>query len=211
MNIRELNEKLDRFVEAQESAWDTLKRAKVDSILQLEEILQFYTTKRLWELKLEPTENKEEGVVVAVEPNTRMLRYVMYQNGKEIDRLGTPQNPLYFKINDQIIDLSTKQAQQAMRAGVNYVTNSYGAHQGNCKEVLAEYGIDVDTIYVVNDDVMAASKPGLRWMPVDQYLVCVIGQHGKGFYNIPVEQFNDYAKPQTDSDRNKAVFIASQD
>lgn len=212
MDIKELNEQLEKFMEdaeATESAWDTLENANVDSILEVQDILQFYTTKLLWNLKLEPTKNKEEGVVIAIEPNTRMLRYAMYQNGKQIDSLGTLSNPLYFKVKAELIDLSNKQAQQAIKAGVTYVMSPYGGLGGNCVEVLSEYGIDANTTYVLNKNVMIASTPRLRWMPVHQYLACVI--EGRGSSTIPITQFNDYARPQTDDDRNTAAFIADQD
>lgn len=221
MDIRQLNEQLQAFLEEEKTcAWDIFKNTPYKDRLELDYSFTFYFGDNMFHISAEIIDQEQ------VAQNNKGVYYVLttwdfgvFNDGKYVD--GTLYEPgskhtmpigseyTYVKINAPLKKF-TKIEKEVLKIGAFYATSPYGSRSKTCCDFMKKCGIDPDTRYVCNGNIEAASTPSLKY-DKERGLYIIIGQHGKGFSNIPITEFDKYCKPETEADVASAVFIAGQD
>lgn len=217
-SIKEINEELTKILnENEDTVWDALKFARYTS--DMSRCFDFFFgTHSSFHITAHYTETVEEkGTYLAVNKNN----FALFVDNKKIYDFSNYEKCPELKICDkegyEIYKLSeyprtlSKLDKDALKIDITDVIEPYGSNTRACKDYMKKYGINPDISYVPKKDIMAASKPSLHYDYENQRFVCIVGNHGKGFYNIPIEKFNELCVPETDIDRNRSLFIAGQD
>lgn len=217
-SIKQINEELTKILnENEDTVWNILKLARYTS--DMSRCFDFFFgTNSSFHIEAHYTETVEEkGAYLAVNENNFALfvdnkKIYDFSNSEKCPELNTCDKEGYeiYKLSKYPRALS-KLDKEALKIGIKDVIEPYGDTTRACKDYMKSHDIDPDISYVPNQDIMAASKPSLHYDYKNQRFVCIVGNHGKGFYNIPIEKFNEFCTPETESDRNRSLFIAGQD
>ena len=214
--LKRINESLHQVLEYENNVWNIIHRLD----LMADNCFDFFFYRGA-SFKITPeitqTFNQTETYLVENERNFGLFYngkqlYSLFSNPKVPDTLEDCSKAGYYiyKINEKPRKLS-KLDKDAIELDLRKILESYGSYSIGAQKYMEKFSINPHTVYVYQKYIMASSTPNLRYDFEKQQFTCIIGKHGKGFYRIPITQFNSVCKPETEEDIDKRIFIAAQD